>query len=113
MLKRPEWDKPVEVNPLSKLYAAAADAIEQKGHAKYALITDTGAMCIMGAINYVATGDACDYDNRLFQGDYNVRIIEPLEQFTGGRNPIGWNNAPERTKEEVVAMLRKAALVLA
>lgn len=110
MLKNPQWDKVVEANPLCQVYSDAAAAIENHGHAQFKLTDSKGRLCLMGAINYVTTGDACDYGS--YQDGYNRKFIDPLRQFTDGLHPINWNNQKGRSKEEVVGMLRKAATVL-
>lgn len=91
------------------VYNLAADAIEKYGHTKNAMVDHRGRMCLYGALNFVMHGDALAYD----AGDVaHIKLLE-LRRIGGvGGNPISWNNMPERTQAEVVAVLRKAAKVL-
>lgn len=93
--------------------AKAADLIEERGHAKGILETFDGKLCLLGALNMAAWGSA-----RHHSGGYQA--LRYVEQFIPGNNDrwrryngVDWNNQPERTQEEVVAVLRAAAGVAA
>lgn len=114
MLYDPKWEKKHRAQQraerrkwtLPKLYNAAADAIETHGHSKGLLGRPDGSMCLWGAMAFVVEGDPQRTDS-------TYKKINPLYEFTGDWSPIAWNNAPERTKEDVVNMLRHAARVIA
>ena len=73
----------------------AADLIEKHGHCKYVLRDKQGRFCIWGALIFV--GVPC------------FSVEKRLQKYLG-RDSITWNNAPERTAEEVVSTLRRVAL---
>lgn len=92
----------------------AADALEQRGHAKFRLVDGDGKMCIAGAINSV-------------QGEHRPEIWPypdrsyDLLQLVGNKvlgpkatapDVIHWNNQRERTGAEVVQALRDTAEAL-
>jgi hypothetical protein len=108
MLFDPKWEakntKPKWTVP--KVYNAAAAAIEKHGHSKGLLVRGDGSMCLWGAMAFAMTGDAR-------MGSSTVLMVDHLAEFIGGENPIKWNNDPQRTKTEVVDLLRHAARVLA
>lgn len=101
MLYNPKWKKPAKT--LAQIYTEAADAIDLHGHSLGNLRASDGSMCVWGAINFVATGSPFSANSK------TMEMLEPLSQFTGGKGVVGWNNAPERTKEEAVELLRIAA----
>lgn len=82
---------------------AAADLIEQQGWTQsqmkaYAPTGEIIGYCLLGAIKQVAP-------NR-FQ--LRARIYDHIREETG-RNPVQFNDATGRTKEEVIALLRRIA----
>ena len=93
----------------------AADLIEQRGWAQGYFVDHRGGLCARGAI-YAACGMEPDPDP-------HVRIVEwpgwnpadpawdALCQLDTAVDDFAemWNDAPERTKEEVVSALRAAA----
>lgn len=114
MLKDPKWDKKekkLKASP-KNVYAKAADAIEEHGHCKHFLIK-RGAMCLQGAINFTMNGDATKFSTATQR---KVQALAPLiikdHPKAKHFNPIAWNNAKATTKKHVIALLRKAALVL-
>lgn len=88
---------------LKEIYAKAAAAIQRKGHARGKFVTDTGQMCIWGAISLVVDGDPCRASVE------TQDMLKPLERLLGGHDVVAWNNEPNRKKKEVVALLRRAA----
>lgn len=87
----------------AKVFKAAAAAIEKHGHCRGLLKSfDNDSMCLMGAISLVMHGDP-------LKPTEDVRRMADLLMPLTGINPIAWNNRPERTKEQVVSLLRKAA----
>lgn len=66
-------------------------------------------MCTMGAINTAVTGNP---DATPAWEESHGRVHElyaAVEQFLGVRSLADWNDAEERTQEEVVAALKGAA----
>lgn len=102
MLYDKNWDKPkVEVVPSHRqVLLEAADLIEEKGWCQGMYNNRSGAMCMMGAIINAGRRHEHRYTSRA-----HLRLIEAV----GGVAPVLWNDAPERTQEEVVSALRKAA----
>lgn len=78
----------------------AADLIEEYGHAKGVLGKRGEPMCALGAID-AAVGR---------ENDLAYTADTVLRRYLKTANIVGWNNVPERTKEEVVDALRDAAL---
>jgi hypothetical protein len=92
-----------EAENVRRLLLRAAEILDVGGHCKGQAV-DGDAHCLSGAVSTAAleTGDSWD----LWHG-YEAcikRIHKHLEY------PVQWNDAPERTKEEVVAKLRAVAL---
>jgi len=89
----------------------AADYIRQHGHCKKRLWNDKGEVCIIGAIIRVSIKDmsVTDFIEMLH---HPGRICNGTLQIIFNRiGPIGvWNDAPERTKEEVISVLESIAL---
>ena len=87
-----------------KWMLTAADAIERYGHRKGRLGCVNTGMCIRGAMFYAA--------GKLFDtaADQALALVAARLGFDNLGQIIDWNNAPERTAEEVIAALRKVAL---
>jgi hypothetical protein len=62
----------------------------------------TGRLCIDGALNYVCRLDTGRRDDRAYAG-----AIRVLNDLCG--NFIAWNDAPGRTQDGVLALVRYAA----
>lgn len=116
----------------------AADDIEAHGHIQHVLVqrglssptVSTSAKCVMGGINYAATG-SCEYpfDAYGHLGEAPMPAgwkaatqllfdhLDLTPESASWLSPFGkvvsavanWNNAPGRTQEEVVAACRGAA----
>lgn len=96
---------PLGDDPVAMVLNDAADLIEQRGHAKRCLLGEDGSLCVIGAINMAANGHQ-NYTNasEVIGEEFAVRAgLKTLSHV------IGWNNADERTPEEVTARLRSAA----
>jgi hypothetical protein len=97
-----------------QLLAGAARVIEKHGHAKGELVSSDGRMCLMGAINKVL------FDHALENGEH-PSLIPALEAVCNQAFPDGdwqgyprhavvhWNNASDRTGQEVIDVLRAAS----
>jgi hypothetical protein len=102
-----EGEIAVPVEPWRALLLRAADYMERHGHCKKVLRYE-GAVCLRGALWF------CD-------GDKWVNLARELLVTEAGRavkeylnlpefhDEISWNNAPERTKQEVITAMRAAA----
>lgn len=103
MLYDTKWDKEVKVvDEVGQILLKMADYIEKHGWCQGRLENPCGAVCARGALFKVTT-------NPVYQN-----VEARLSKCVGGErdpvnNVVNWNNAPERTKEEVVAMMRHAA----
>lgn len=104
---------PAELDEPSKLLLKAADLIEEHGLTKNCRQYGS-AMCVYGAIIYAHRGDV---DQNAFGPSLEaVRRLERIvgqapESWSEGWGAANWNNAPERTSEEVVSKLRAVALM--
>jgi hypothetical protein len=102
-------------NPVVKVLYDAADLIDQRGLAKGIRRDSEGRLCLHGAIEFAMTGTAWSSGEKHKEVSRHVRKY--LEHNLGfvGLTDYGcaeWNNAPERTKQEVVDALRGAAEML-
>jgi hypothetical protein len=102
MLANEKWDqKPLILDEIGTALIKAADYIEKYGWCQHSH-SKAGTVCLWGAICEANGGDG-----RLCDDAY-----DKVETFL--QNPIGainWNDAPGRTKDEVIALLRKAAVM--
>ena len=90
----------------------AADLIEERGLQKGSYIGRDG-LCILGAINVVISGNARDVQmdkSRESVDRMCAYLDKKLRRAPGSAIIQNWNDAPARTKEEVVAAMREAAL---
>lgn len=104
MLHNPRNDYTLE----GKLLLDAADYMDQHGHCKYMTWDPEGRVCLAGALIKVGAGSGM----KILTHDTEDRLIDILELIrpnVGGQHPIDWNNAEERTGEEVINMLRLTA----
>lgn len=107
MLYNKKWDQ--NQNPVSKLLRDGADHMEKHGHTKGQLQDDNGSVCFLGAL-YAARGRM-----NVIDGVSDVTdIVQSVMNIPFHRNGsvyamVAWNNAPERTGEEVIAAMRLAA----
>ena len=77
----------------------AADLIEKKGWIQGANWRPGRGFCVFGAIDRVAKNDGPAFNDAV------KRVYSLIE----GHGIAKWNDEPGRTKEEVLAMLRRAA----
>lgn len=106
MLYDKKWDKEVKVDEVGEVLLKAADYIEKYGWCQEAAFSPDGRACLLGGI-YAACGglrrDAGLYDT---PPNYD-KAVSRIAKFAP--NLGVWNDHPHRTKDEVVAVLRKAA----
>lgn len=95
----------------AELLLAAADHLEQKGWCRETFCNSNGECCVIGAIQFAASGRA----NRLAKTKKVIAALRKLADAIGlGSVPSlgdikAWNDSLSRTKEEVIAALRQAA----
>jgi hypothetical protein len=90
---------------------AAREVLRERGHAKGILIDRyTGAVCARGA-EMVAVAGGLTFDNpRVIAQDVLMSALVPAYGRTDDdRDHVGWNNAPERTAEDVEQAFDDAA----
>ncbi len=97
MLWDPNKDKPM-VDEIGECYLKAIEIIEQRGWCQGRLTNPKGEVCITGAIQ-IAT-----YQSLELQGHTLNLLHKNL-----GTIISKWNDAPERTKGEVIAKLKEVA----
>src|SRR6266853_1806600 len=95
MLWDPSKDKPI-VDEVGECYLKAIGVIETKGWCKGSLMNVSGQVCMAGAIQLTT----CSWKER----DDALRFLHKTLGLVGP-----WNDAPERTKDEVIAKLKEAA----
>lgn len=100
-----------QLDYIGQILLNAADLIERRGHTKNVRQDAAGRICLHGAIGLAITGDA------LWMEPAEFTVTERLHDFRPdvgtfsyyGWEVAKWNNMPERTAEEVIALLRGAA----
>lgn len=89
----------------------AADLIEKRGHIKGTFFKTGGGFCAMGAIRHAAgMPSSPGWHERVAaarRAAASILFLPTDHLFDYGLS--NWNDKPYRTKEEVVAVLRKAA----
>ena len=90
----------------------AAEVLRQRGWCQgmfCANLDGTGPVCLMGAVS-VAGGDGPNYGFRGQRRDLHVAIADRVERSLDLRGSVaGWNDAPGRTADEVIAVLERVA----
>lgn len=100
---------PAELDDTSKLLLKAAAAIEESGHRQYDLGAPSRGFCVLGGMAYIEYGSAISIAQGKDWTPAMSRAMSRLSCSVGGC-AVAWNNAEERTKDEVVAKLRAVAL---
>ncbi len=101
---------PAKLDDASKLLLKAASAIETYGHVKGDLGHPSKGFCFLGALTFAEHGSA---DAIINGKGWNKSMSAAQQRFCrnlGGQSEVDWNNAPHRTKDEVVAKMRAVAL---
>lgn len=105
-----------EVKPVDEVGDAlleCADLLERVGWCQFALRDKDGGMCLVGVIGQVAGARRTRGGEFLrLSENMSLRVRQTLGIKDSPIAPIGivdWNNAMGRKKEEVVALLRRAA----
>jgi hypothetical protein len=116
----------IEVSALSapltvhKVLLNAADLIEQRGWTRGIHQDAEGRLCVHGAINVAVLGMPCVGNIVIFRLDEfltgawvqlrDYLLAKGVEPDSVSAGCIIWNDAPGRTKEEVLQALREAAI---
>jgi hypothetical protein len=97
----PQCKPEVTLEPWQQVLLDAASLIEQKGWCQGSAMMDD-ASCAAWAITQAA--------RNLSQYDYGLaeHVGNRLARIVGARSIPFWNDAPGRTKEEVIAAMRAA-----
>jgi hypothetical protein len=103
MLNNPNWKQPdvkPDLDEIGKVFLRTADYIEEHGWCQHQLRDPKGRVCLAAAI----TKDMHNYDD----GGATINAWGLLKRSLGG-SAMKWNDAPERTKDEVIAKLKELA----
>lgn len=86
----------------------AADLIEKQGWCQGDYESDNGQVCILGALRFVIAGstDVVALQQSPKYKDY-VLCTDQISAALHGKLPHQWNDERDRTKDEVVALLRE------
>ncbi len=115
MLYDKRWDKleaAVELEPWRQLLLEAADVIEQRGWCRHTRMNSRGEVCAVGAILSARWGfDRLDWGSWYDDEPTREAVLNLRARVASGTisGVGGWNDTPDRTKDEVVAMLRDVA----
>lgn len=90
----------VPVDEVGEFLLRAADYLDKKGLCKHKPWDLEGRMCLIGAMRIA--NEAYSLDTILIKAWHRVKKLTKID-------PPVWNDMPERTKEEVVAIMREAA----
>ncbi|GGR51506.1 DUF6197 family protein [Streptomyces roseolus] len=108
----------------NEIFAKAADIIESHGHCKFALEDTNGAHCARGALlaalspelDLIVNGWSLEdipltatAGRRLIEAGLDRPLFTPTSDIDYASVLVRWNNAPERTGADVVALFRALA----
>jgi len=108
-------DVPIKLTPGGELVMKAAGLIRKYGTAKGTMEDERGGLCIYGALYKAMTGNAWmgpDSEHSLSTFHEAERMIATRLGVPEGNSICLWNNAPERTADEIVTMMEQAAKVV-
>jgi|SRR5271169_2563355 len=88
---------------LSTILKDAADLLDEHGWCRYALKDEKGRMCIMGALNAAANGDA-----EISYAQLDVRAIAKALGDCQVGELVDWNDEIARDRRSVTRRLRAA-----
>lgn len=110
MLYNQDWNKSQQ-NPVADLLLRGAYLIEKYGHTKGELKNENGAMCFMGAlVEGEPRSESLQWPKVIEDAaEITVKAINLELDNDYITTIVDWNNAPERTGEEVIAAMRLAA----
>ena len=94
---------------ISEILYRAGDVLRMRGHAKNYLEDSAGGVCLNGAVNVAAHGTP-QWELGQFDAEAPIRDAASVAIGTN-YEAVDWNNAPERTPEEVQIALDAAYVV--
>ncbi len=100
------YDPKSELNLIGRKLYEAANYMDEHGHAKRILMDIEGRVCLLGAISMAVDGTK----------DGISDLVSQCENACAKHSGVSigilvdWNNAPERTKDEVVNLLKETAM---
>ncbi len=104
MLYDKKWDKEIKVvDEVGQCLLRAADYMEKHGHCKGVSRDKSGRVCLMGSLLHSA-----GLEFWMWRKAVGLPACRRLKKILG-MELAKWNDMPERTAEEVTAMLRYAA----
>jgi hypothetical protein len=92
-----------EIDEAGKILLDTADYIERHGWCQNVYQNGLGNVCIMGALSRIVHRPVQLPEGRIME------ILPRLTKYLGVTRVDSWNDAPGRTKEQVVDALRGAA----
>ncbi len=92
---------------MKALLLKAAELVEERGHNQGWYEGDNGSLCILGALEVASGEEPFSMSEILLPLHHGCGLAHDLRPFALG--VIRWNDAPGRTKAEVVQALRNAA----
>jgi hypothetical protein len=113
-----KYEAPPLITTVGDFLNTAADLINKRGLSKYITQDGDNRVCIQGAFNVVATGrhytptaePEIYLQAREAVKNHILSLVVVENVWPGNWGTIcAWNNAHDRTKSEVVNMLRKVA----
>lgn len=109
MLWNPELDKPKVLDEVGKALMKVAGYIDEHGWCQHTMKDYHGKVCLSTAISDL-------FITGIIAKDIISGVCETIEKHLTGKangtwimGTVKWNDAPERTKEEVTGLLRKLA----
>lgn len=88
---------------ISTVYRRAVEVLDERGWCQEVAEDRDGRVCALGALRVSAFGDANSYDD-----DLEHQVLRPLHDHLG-QLVAPWNDAPERTEDDVKAALLAVA----
>jgi hypothetical protein len=106
--------KPVTLEPWRRLCLEGADLIEKTGLAKHIIKDQCGRYCWLGALFFVQNDGRDNYGNVhdpviREAATKTLTYLGIKKDIYPASQMVHWNNARERTSEEVIAAMRGAA----
>lgn len=100
-----------KTEPWRQLLLDAADYMETHGHCKGNFENTLGQVCFYGALKKVCGWDTETHN--VLTPDEKILFMDAVCKVKlcfPGRDMVVWNDAPERTGEDVIAVMREVAM---
>ena len=101
----------VIVEDYSKYFKAAAQILRKNGHCKNHAHNSDGQFCLVGAIAEAVNSINASGHVINIMSISLAQSMSHLSQFSGIANLTNWNDAPDRTADDVINLLDIAALL--